>query len=129
MDGWGKRSLYWAGVIATQETIRQGTDAALGYDPRYRKCDCKGFFHRSGHAVLWTFFTIDGAGSTRLDVASLAGAYGGGMLSMLWYPRRYNPLKDGLRTGTQELGFSVGMSAFLEFGAELKLAFLPHHSQ
>jgi hypothetical protein len=127
--GWGKRTLYWTGVIATQDTIRQGADAAMGYDPRYRKCDCKGFFRRSGHAVLWTFLTRDSAGDTRVDVPSLASDYGAGMLSMLWYPRRYNPLKDGVRAGTQEVGLSVGLSTLREFGPELKRAFLPHHAQ
>lgn len=129
VEGWAKRSLYWAGVTVTQETIRQGADAALGYDPRYRKCDCKGFFRRSGHAVLWTFLTRDGAGNTRVDVPSLASAYGAGMLSMLWYPRRYSPLKDGVRAGTQEIGLSVGLSAFREFAPELKRVFSPHHTQ
>src|SRR5271156_1036141 len=129
VSGWAKRSLYWTGVIATQATIRQGADAALGYDPRYQKCDCKGFFRRSGHAMLWTFFTRDSAGDTRFDVGSLAGAYGSGMLSMLWYPRRYSPLKDGFRAGTQEVGLTVGLNTFREFGPELKRAFLPRHTQ
>jgi hypothetical protein len=129
VEGWAKRSLYWTGVIATQATIRQGADAALGYDPRYQKCDCKGFFRRSGHAVLWTFLTRDSAGNMRFDVGSLAGAYGSGMLSMLWYPRRYSPLKDGFRAGTQEVGLTVGLNTLREFGPELKRAFLPRHTQ
>lgn len=124
-EGWARRTASYAGVIAAQETIRQGGAAALGYDPRYLKCDCKGFFRRTGHALLWTFLTKDHDGRTRFDAPAVVGAYGSGMLSMLWYPRRYSPLTDGFRVGSQQVGLSFGVNALSEFGAELKRAFLP----
>jgi len=120
---YARRSASWLGVFGVEETIHHGGAAALGYDPRYLRCGCKGFFRRSGHAIKWSFVTKNTAGQTRLDLPVLAGAYGGGMLSTYWYPSRYQPLKDGVRVGHQEMGFVVGLNLINEFGPELKRVF------
>jgi hypothetical protein len=120
---YGRRSASWLGVFGIEETVHHGGAAALGYDPRYLRCGCKGFFRRSGHAIKWSFVTKNTAGRTRLDLPTLAGAYGGGMLSTYWYPSRYQPLTDGARIGHQEMGFVIGLNLINEFGPELKRVF------
>jgi hypothetical protein len=42
---------------------------------------------------------------------------------MYWYPRRYNPLSDGVRVGNQQAGFDLGINLIREFSPELKKAF------
>jgi len=42
------------------------------------------------------------------------------MISALWYPARYDPMKDGVRWGSQQMGFSVGINILKEFTPELK---------
>ncbi len=121
--GYGRRSASEYGFHLIQATVHQAGAAALGYDPRYQRCDCTGFWRRSGHAIKWSFLTRDNAGKTRFDVPAMAGAYGAGMLSMYWYPHRFNPLADGVRVGNQEVGLVVGFNVIREFGPDLKHIF------
>ena len=130
VQGYAKRSASLLGIFAMQETIHQGGAATCGYDPRYLRCNCEGFFRRSGHALAWTLLTKNNAGQTRIDVPTVAAAYGSGMLSMYWYPARYSPLTDGVRVGTQQLGFAAGINVLREFGPEVKkLLKVPHRSR
>jgi hypothetical protein len=117
---YGRRSASWLGLFGIEESVHQGGAAALGYDPRYLRCDCKGLARRSAHAVKWSFVTKNTAGRTRLDLPRIAGVYGGGMLSMLWYPSRYRPSTDGVRVGHQEMGFVIGLNLLDEFSPELR---------
>lgn len=119
VEGYAKRSANDVGSFAIQETILQGGSALLGYDPRYIHCDCRGFARRTGHAILWSFVTKNREGKTRVDLPTLAGAYGSGMLSVYWYPARFNPLTDGVRFGTQQVGYDVGVDVLREFSPEI----------
>jgi hypothetical protein len=121
--GYSKRAGTLLAAFTIQTTVREAGDALLGYDPRYRRCECRGSGKRFAHAIAWSFLTRNNSGSTRLDVANLAGAYASGMIPILWYPDRYSPLKDGFRLGTQQVGFSVGVDVIREFNPELKKAF------
>ena len=95
----------------------------MGYDPRYLSCQCKGFFRRTGHAFKWSLVTKNESGRTRFDFPEIAGAYGSGMLSTYWYPDRYRPLADGVRSGNQQMIFVVAINVVKEFGPEIKRTF------
>lgn len=122
-QSYAKRYSYYLGLLTLKTTIYQGSSAALGYDPRYQKCDCRGVWPRTRHAILWTFLTRNSSGATRFNIPLFAGAYGAGMLSTYWYPARYNPLTDGVREGTRQIGFTMGIDVVREFSPELKRAF------
>lgn len=118
--GYGCRSLSLFGSFTTQTTIHEASAAALGYEPRYIRCQCAGALRRTGHAIKWSLLTKNQEGRTRIDIPTLAGAYGSGMISMYWYPQRFSPLTDGVRTGHQKVGFVMGIHVIQEFGPELK---------
>jgi hypothetical protein len=126
VSGLGRRMASRLAVYGIQETIHQGGEAILGYDPRYLHCDCKGFFPRTGHAIKWTFLTKNSTGQTRLDLPVIAGNYGAGMLSTYWYPARYQPLSDGVRAGNQQMAISIGLNFLREFEPDLKRIFKKH---
>jgi len=123
IEGYGKRAGSLFATFSIQATVQEGAAAALRYDPRHLRCECQGFGRRLGHGLVWSFVTKNDAGQTRFNFPVVAGAYAGGMLPMLWYPDRYSPLKDGLRRGSQALGFVVGMNLIAEFSPELKRFF------
>jgi hypothetical protein len=123
LDGYGKRAASFLATYAIQSTVHEGAAAALGYDPRYLHCDCKGGGRRLVHALVWSFLTKNEEGRTRFNSPTIAGAYAGGMIPYLWYPSRYSPLKDGSREGSQEVGIIMGVNIFREFGPELKRFF------
>jgi hypothetical protein len=119
-QGFGRRSGTQFGILAIQNTIHEGGEAALHYDPRYFPCRCTGFWRRSGYAVEMTFLTYDEDGHKRLDLAQLAGAYGSGAISALWYPKGYSVLVQGMQTGHLQLGFVMGTNLFEEFRPEFQ---------
>ena len=125
--GFAERTASWIGVFGIQETLHQAGAAAMGYDPRYLVCQCRGFFRRTGHALKWSLVTKNAAGETRPDIPIVAGAYGSGIVSTYWYPARYRPLSDGVRAGNEQMVFVVAINVIKEFGPELKRAFRPGH--
>ena len=119
-EGYTKRYASYVGTILVKNTISQGTAAVLEYDPRYQHCDCRGIWPRTSHALIWTFLTKNANGATRFNLPMLTGAYGAGMLSTYWYPSRYNPLTDGVRFGSRQVGVNVGVDILREFSPEIR---------
>lgn len=111
------------GAFAISRTIDNAGAAALGYDPRYIRSGNKGFPKRFAHAIAWSFLTYDGKRNIRFNAPVVAGAYGGAMISTLWYPDRFSPLRDGFRKGNIEIGVHVGVNVIKEFSPELKRVF------
>jgi hypothetical protein len=122
-SGLARRTSSWLAVYGIQETIHQGGAAILGYHPRYLSCECNGFFHRTAHAIKWTFLTKNTSGQTRLDLPVIAGTYGASMLSTYWYPARYQALSDGVRAGNQQMALSIGLNFLREFQPDLRRLF------
>jgi len=123
LKGYARRSASQLGVFTVQATIREGAAAALGYEPRYVRSSSKGFLPRFGHAVQWTFLTMDKNGHRRFNIPAVGAAYGSGMISTAWYPDRFSVLHDGVRNGNQQMGVAVGVSVLREFAPELKRFF------
>ena len=120
VEGYSKRAGSLLATFSIQASVQEGAAAALHYDPRHLRCECHGFGRRLAHGLLWSFLTKNDEGQTRFNFPVVGGAYAAGMIPMLWYPDRYNPLKDGFRRGSQQLGFSVGANLIVEFSPELK---------
>jgi hypothetical protein len=118
--GFGRRSGSQFGILAIQNIIHDGGEAALRYEPRYFPCRCTGLWRRTGHAVEMSFLTYDENGRKRLDLPQLAGAYGSGALSALWYPKRYTVLVQGIQTGHLQFGLVMGTNLFEEFHPEFQ---------
>jgi hypothetical protein len=104
-------------------TVQSSMAAALGYDTRYHRCECKGGWKRAENALSRTFVTYDSSGRRRLDMPGLSGIYAGSMLMMYWYPRGYEPLTNGVRNGNIAVGVTAGIYVIKEFSPELKKAF------
>ena len=120
--GFGRRSANQFGIDTVQNSVHDGGEALLGYEPRYVPCRCRGGGRRVAHALEMTFLTYDQNGHKRFDFPQLAGAYGSGVLSTLWYPKRYTPQVQGIQTGHLQFGFVMGTNLFEEFRPELQRA-------
>lgn len=110
------------GRFTIDGTIDAAMAAALQYDPRYLACNCHGAFRRTTHAVLRTFVTYDQDGRRVPDLPGLSGIYGGSMLMMYWYPRRYSPLTTGVQVGNFSLGVQGVVNIVKEFAPDIKHA-------
>jgi hypothetical protein len=122
-EGYGKRVGTTFAMFTIDTGVHEAGDAALGLDPRYFRCRCRGGLRRSWNAVEMSFLAYDGKGRKRFDLPQLSGAYGSGMIVTTWYPQRYDPLVQGVQMGHQQMGFVVGINLIREFSPELKRFF------
>jgi len=104
-------------------TVQSSMAAVLGYDTRYHRCECRGGWKRTGHALSRTFLTSDSSGRRKIDLPGLSGIYAGSTLTMYWYPRGYGPLTNGVRNGNIAVGVASGIYLIKEFSPELKKVF------
>jgi hypothetical protein len=104
-------------------TIKSTIAAGLHEDTRFYSCLCRGAWARTIHAVSRTLLTYNQDGKWTLDIAGLAGIYGGPMVMTTWYPSRYTALGYGVRQGTLALGITTGIDVIREFSPELKRLF------
>jgi hypothetical protein len=122
-EGYGKRVGTTFALFTIDTGVHEAGDAVLGLDPRYFRCRCRGGLQRTWNAVEMSFLAYDGKGRRRFDLPQLAGAYGSGMIVTTWYPKRYDPLVQGVLMGHQQMGFVVGINLIREFSSELKRFF------
>ena len=108
--------------FAIQNSVYDAGSALLHTQNDYVHCNCRGGWRRAGHALQMTALTYRNGHKT-LDIPQFAGAYAGGMIPILWYPRGYSPLGEGLVDGTAQLGLMFGVNQIREFSPELKRFF------
>lgn len=101
-------------------TVKSAMAAGLREDTRFFPCACRGVWSRTVHAVSRTVLTYNQNGQRTLDLAGLAGLYGGPMIMTAWYPGRYTPLGYGVRQGNLAVGITTGIYLIREFRPELK---------
>lgn len=118
--GYAHRLASSYGVNLVQNTTRESLAAAMHYDPRYFPCNRSGFFHRSWHVFEMSILTHNDEGRLRVDLPQIAGIYGSTMTQMLWMPKHYSPLVQGVQQGHIEAGFTGAEHFVQEFSPELK---------
>lgn len=119
-SGFGKRIGSAYGGFMIQSSVMHGMAAALHYETRYVRSNKTRILPRFQHAVIWSLVTYDDKERIRPNIPAFAGAYASGMLSMYWYPSRYSPLTDGVRIGSQQIGWVAGANVVREFAPEIK---------
>lgn len=59
MPGYGRRYAARFGEFVVQNSFVAAGNAALGYEPRYDFCRCRGFWPRTEHAVSRSFMAYN----------------------------------------------------------------------
>ncbi len=67
-----------------------------------------------------TFVSRTDHGSTIPNLPLLGGYVGGSMIATAWYPDRYRPTAEGLRTGAYQLSGKTVFNVVQEFAPELR---------
>lgn len=116
MEGYSKRFANRFARSAIRDSVSAGGSAALGYDVRYVKCDCKGFLPRVGHSIAWNFLTLNRKGETVFNIPRVGGFFAGEFIGNTWMPAGYNSASDAMRSGAIQLGFTSVFNVFREFG-------------
>ena len=113
--GFGQRFASNFGENLIQETVAYGLEEAFKLDSKFYKSQKRDFGSRFKNALLSGVTARTPSGKRVFNPAPIVGAYTANIISTeVWYPKRYS-YKDGLRQGTQSIGFSIGFGFINEF--------------
>lgn len=121
--GFGRRAGLNFVTNTSQSAVHSSASAALGYDPRYQRCDCKGAMKRLGHAFAGIVLSADSTGQLGFNPSNLMGAYGAGFIGASLYPERYSIRVKGMQQGHQQVGGIAIGNIFQEFQPEISRFF------
>jgi hypothetical protein len=120
IGGYGRRFGSRYGQSLIQNTLSSGGNALLGYEPRYDRCRCTGFWPRTGHAFMRNFVTYNRTETElRPQFALYAGALGSGAISSLWFPSKPNAWVEGYQAMILQAGWGLATNWVGEFAPEI----------
>ncbi len=114
-EGYARRLGDRFARFTIQDSIEAAAAAGLGYDVRYLRCDCRGFFPRFGHAVAWNFLTLSRKGRTVFDGPQVGSAFAAEFIGNTWMPKGHRSTADAMRGVGVELGIGVLFNTIREF--------------
>lgn len=121
LAGYGRRWGSRYGQSLIQNTLSSAGNALLGYEPRYDRCRCTGFWPRTGHAFLRNFVTYNRTEKElRPQFALYAAALGSGAISTAWYPSKPNAWVEGYQAMILQAGWGVASNWVGEFAPEIE---------
>jgi hypothetical protein len=119
LDGFGQRFASRMGRLAVRQSVQLTTDIAFGIDPRFDRCDCKGFWSRTGHAWKRVVVSRRDYGGEIVAVSNFAGAFIPPMITDQWQPPSKNDWPHKWQSGTQFLAFRGLTNMLREFWPEI----------
>ena len=118
--GFGKRFLSNQGQFVIQNSLSAIGNGLLGYEPRYDRCRCDGFWPRLRHATVRNFITYDRTETRRrLQIPLYLGAFGAGVIQGTWIPN-HDLLTTGARGVVTQVGFGILANSAGEFWPEIE---------
>lgn len=120
-QGWaafGKRAGNRAGRFSIQDGLEAGTSAALGFEPRYVFCTCKGFLRRSRHALLMTVITLDSKGRRAPHIPRLGAAFASEFIGNQWLPAADRKAGEAVQGVVLQVGLASAFNLVKEFSPE-----------
>jgi hypothetical protein len=119
--GYAKRTASRYGQFVAQNALSGTGNALLGYEPRYDRCRCTGFWPRTRHAVVRNFVTYNRTEKElRPQLGMYAGAFGGGVISATWQPDNSSLLTRGYQGVVTQAIFGVCANWLGEFAPDIK---------
>ena len=121
-EGFGKRLGTREAQFVIQNSLTALGDAALGWEPRYDRCRCNGFWPRTRHAIARNFVTYGGKTNQGLrpQIMPYAAAFGAAVTSASWQPGNPNLLVKGYQGAITQVGVGIGVYWLAEFAPEIK---------
>ena len=119
--GYAKRTASRYGQFVAQNALSGAGNALLGYEPRYDRCRCTGFWPRTRHAVVRNFVTYNRTEKElRPQLAMYAGAFGAGVIAGTWQPDNPGLVTKGYQGVVTQVIFGVCANWIGEFAPDIK---------
>ncbi len=120
IEGYGRRWASRYGQSFIQNALSATGNAILGYEPRYDRCHCAGFWPRTGHAFMRNFVTYNRTEKElRPHFALYGGALGSGAISSTWFPGRPSPWVEGYQAMITQAGWGLAVNWVGEFAPDI----------
>ena len=118
--GYSDRFASHEGQFIAANSLAALGNAALKYEPRYDRCQCKGFWPRTKHALVRNFVTFNETEvERRPQLALYAGAFTAGLISTSWKPGPRNAFAEGGRGVLGQAAYGSLLNFFIEFAGEI----------
>jgi len=118
--GYGRRYAARYGQFVIQNTVVSAGNAALGYEPRYDFCRCRGFWPRTRHAISRNFLAYNRTErELRPQIPTYAGAFVAGMLYNSWLPKQSNIGEGGAYSVLSQAGIGSAYNIVSEFSLDI----------
>lgn len=119
-DGFAKRLGTRQAEFVVQNSVIALGNGVLGWEPRYDRCRCNGFWHRTRHAVVRNFVTYGGTEqSLRPQIMPFAGAAAGSALGTTWVPGQTRWDVKAYQAVITQVPVGIGVNFIGEFAPEI----------
>jgi hypothetical protein len=120
LSGYARRVGSRQGQFVIQNSFVSLGNGLLGYEPRYDRCRCTGFWARTGHALQRNFVTYDRTEKAlRPQIALYGGAFAAGTLAGTWKPGGHDLVAEGYRGVTTQAAFGLAANWVGEFAPDV----------
>lgn len=120
MEGYWRRFANRFARFALQDSMRHASAATLGYEVRYVRRGQGSVVRRLGHAVAWTFLTLDRNGRAVPDTPRIGAAFAAEFLGNSWMPAGYRTREEALRGVGVQFGVGALFNMIREFAPRRK---------
>ncbi len=126
--GFGKRFGTRQVQFIVQNTTTSLGDGLLGWEPRYDRCRCNGFWPRTRHAVVRNFVTYArDEKSLRPQLMPYIGSFVGGATVATWQPGKTRIYIAGYQGAITQIFVGAGINWIGEFAPEIGRALHRKH--
>ncbi len=119
-EGFAKRLGTREAEFVIQNSVISLGDGVMGWEPRYDRCRCSGFWPRTRHAVVRNFVTYDRTEtSLRPQIFTYLGAFTGSVTATTWQPGNPNWQVKGYQAAITQVPVGMGINFIGEFAPEI----------
>lgn len=119
-DGFMKRLATRQAEFAIQNSTIALGDGLVGWEPRYDRCRCSGFWPRTRHAIVRNFVTYDRTEtSLRPQLMPYLGAFAGSVTATSWVPGHVEWQVKGYQAAITQVPVGIGINWVGEFAPEI----------
>ena len=128
-DGFGKRLGTRQTEFVISNTVTALGSGLLGWEPRYDRCRCTGFWPRTRHALVRNFVTYDHTEKMlRPQILPLLGAFAGSATVTQWEPGKYQWQVKGCQAATTQIPTGMAVNWIGEFAPEISRVLKRHEA-
>ena len=119
-EGFAKRVGTRQTQFLLQNSFTSLGNAMVGWEPRYDRCKCDGFWPRTRHAVVRNFVTYDRSEKhLRPQLMPYVGSFGSGVIAATWQPGNPNYLVKGYQSAITQAWVGSLINVLGEFAPDI----------